>query len=81
MSGGKRECIDAILGVLLPPVQVYRKTGKCGKEFWIDLLLCLTIIGATLYCFKIEGLECLVNIGCFFIPPLGLFCAKGNKCD
>lgn len=79
--GGKRDIVDAILGVLLPPVQVYRKTGKCGAEFWIDLILWLTIIGAILYCWHIHGLDLLVNIGCFFIPPLGLFCAKGNKCD
>lgn len=33
-----RECDVAILGVLIPPLQVYR-TKQCGKEFWIDLLL------------------------------------------
>ena len=81
MKGGKRDCVDAILGVLLPPVQVYRKTGKCGQEFWIDLILWFTFIGAILYCWHIHGIECLVNLGCLFIPPLGLFCAKGNKCD
>ena len=76
-----RDIVDAILGVLIPPIQVYRRFNKCGTEFWIDLILYLTFIFAILYCWHVHKIDPLVNIGCLFIPPLGLFCAKGNKCD
>ena len=78
---GNRDFLTALLGVLLPPVQVYRKTNRCGSEFWITLLLWLTLFGGIIYCFHVHKFDFLVNLGCAFIPPLGLFCSKGNKCD
>ena len=80
-----RDCVDAILGVLLPPVQVYRKK-QISTEFWIDLILFLIwFFGlgwlAILYCFHAaEGMDPVVNILCFFIPPLGLYLST-KQCD
>lgn len=73
-----RECVDAILGVILPPVQVFRKK-KAGKEFWIDLILFLLYIFgfgwlSVIYCFyAAEGVDILPAIFCLLIPPLGLW--------
>ena len=74
----KRPALDVILGMILPPVEVYRMKG-IGMEFLIDLLLWLTLIGSTLYCFHLKGVKPIANIFCLLIPPLGVLLAENGN--
>ena len=74
-----RSCEDALLGVLVPPVKVFRMVG-CSNDFWISLALIFIPFASTLYCFSIEGVKWKVNICCCFLPPLGIYLAR-NRCD
>ena len=66
--------LDAILGVLIPPLQVYLKKRKCNDDFWIDLILILLFPISIIYCFHVcYGMDIIHNICCLFIPPLGVY--------
>ena len=73
MSNGDK-CVSAILGVILPPIEVFRH-HKCAAEFWIDLVLTLLLFwcGGIFYCFHLKKVECVQNILCLLIPPLGVY--------
>ena len=66
--------VSAILGVLLPPVEVYRHKG-CEKDFWIDLVLWLVLLlaGGVFYCFHLKKVECVNNILALLLPPVAVY--------
>ena len=71
--------IGAILGVLLPPLEVLRMRG-CRTEFWIDLLLTIFLVwaGGIFYCFHLKGVRCLVNLVTLLLAPIGVLIGTGN---
>ena len=57
-----RSCVDALLGLLLPPVLVYMRRGMV-KEFWVCILLwILGLLPGILYAFWLDGIECVHDI-------------------
>ena len=67
------------MGVLLPPLAVGMDKG-CGADFCINLVLTifLVYIGGILHAFNVMGVECITNILCLFLPPLGAW--KAGNC-
>ena len=76
---GKKDIIDVLLGVIIPPVEVFRMKG-IGIEFVICLVLwiCTITVGGILYCFHLKGVDILANILCIFLPPVGVYCGQGG---
>ena len=77
-NGFSRPVLDVILGVLIPPVEVFRMKGV-GMEFIISILLWLIPIASVLYCFHMKEIPLVVNILCALLPPVGVYMAK-NEC-
>ena len=73
-SVDSEKVIGAILGVILPPVEVLRVKG-CTAEFWIDLLLTLLLLwaGGIFYCFHLKSVDVLVNLLTLLISPIGVY--------
>lgn len=78
-----RPLLDAVLGVLIPPVQFYRKKNIC-RNFWIDLVLYILLLfipTSIVFCFHVaEDIDLLISIVCLVLPPLGLWLST-KKCD
>ena len=73
-----RPCLDAVLGVLLPPLQVFRKRGL-KTEFFISLILTILMwFPGIFYCFHLEGVDCCQNILAILLPPVAVYMSK--KC-
>ena len=66
--------VAAILGVILPPVQVFRD-HKCNAEFWIDLILTLLLLwaGGIFYCFHLRKVDCVQNLLALLLPPIAVY--------
>ena len=66
--------VSAILGVIIPPIEVFRQ-HKCGSEFWIDLVLwiLLFLLGGIFYCFYLKRVDCVHNILCILLPPIAVY--------
>ena len=67
----------AILGVLIPPIQVFKRKG-CGIETIIDLVLWVIWADglgwlSIIYCWHLEGVDVVVTILILICPPLGLW--------
>lgn len=76
-----RTCVEALLGMLLPPVLVWMRRKKACNEFWINLVLTIFgWFGGILHAFWLDGVPCIHNICCLLLPPLGLYLSK-KKCD
>ena len=74
-SEANRVC-ETVMGMLQPPLLVYQRK-QLGYEFWVCIVLTLIFwFPGTLYAFHVEGIPCCDNFQCFFIPPLGLYCAR-----
>ena len=78
LLGGKQDSgrtqLEAFFGLFLPPVQVYQRTKKFDKEFFICQLLsfCMLLPGS-LYAFSLEKIPLTNNLLCVFMPPVGLY--------
>ena len=66
--------VSAILGVIIPPVEVFRHY-KCGAEFWIDLIVwfLLLFVGGIFYCFHLKKVDCVHNILAILLPPIAVY--------
>ena len=66
--------VSAILGVIIPPLEVFRK-HKCGAEFWIDLVLwlLLLLVGGIFYCFHLKKVDIVHNILSILLPPIAVY--------
>lgn len=75
-----KDLLGVILGVLIPPIEVFRMKNM-GQEFLICLLLWLfTLVGGIWYTFYLKGVEIVADILCLIIPPLGVFVGNKMKC-
>ena len=75
--------VQAIIGVLLPPLLVAIEKG-IRVEFIISLLLTIFLfwIGGIIYSFYAVGLQdCVKNILSALLPPLAVYLHKGLKAE
>ena len=78
--GSQSPLVNAILGIIIPPLCLFLNKG-CVTDTIINLILWLLLfgLGGILHCFYVLQVECVTNILCFFIPPLGLW-YKSKRC-
>ena len=83
-KGSRNDWLQAILGVLLPPLRMYLNREKCDLN-QIIVLICfipfifLWFLSVILQFHFIDKMDLCQNICCMFIPPLGVYLGQ-KKC-
>ena len=86
---GTRYFWRAVISLFLPPVGVFMQVGL-GLHFWLNLLLCLTVIGGWVHALYViatigpngrpqpDGMQTFISLlVATFLPPLGVFLKRG----
>jgi uncharacterized membrane protein YqaE (UPF0057 family) len=86
---GSKDFWRVLIALFLPPLGVFMQVGL-GLHFWLNLLLCLTVIGGQLHAVYVistvgpngrevpDGMQTFISlVVAAFLPPVGVLMKRG----